>query len=204
MEMLINDNAILQNPLTSQLKMAILRQEKQSIIDINKKYTNQELHKKLRIENSVTDLLMDKLEYISKIDSYELIQKYKCLGMIHKININEDFTAKRKLRTILSYGVLVNKFADALNKLTDEENFSLSLSATRMEIDAYDYYFGTLTNKELVSKIVNSGDLDTQQDVINDIFDVMDAMPHTMVNPDNYQVLLDAAFEVTRKYSKLK
>lgn len=126
---------------------------------------------------------------------------YKFVQLLYKID-SLDITAKEKLRTMLSCGVLFTYFGRILER-TDEEIMMLAFSSAHLDLEDYTYYVGILSNQAVAEAIVEkSDDLYEQREIANKVMDRQDEFDYDYITPDNFGELVQSGLNVVSAYTK--
>lgn len=187
-----------------QLEIKLKEQKLLEQLDIKTNYDEEDIYQELEYLERDYELYNSKLELFRNIDNLDVDKKKRSMEIIFNIDDMEEFSPKKRLKMILSYGVLINYFG-RIHERTNEEIYMLSACSSGLDLEDYTYYIGILSNEQVASVIINkSDDFGVQVDIAYDIMDAQDEFPYDFITRDNYNILVNNGVEVINNYSKEK
>lgn len=130
-------------------------------------------------------------------------QNIRTIDLIKKIN-ETYLTPKGKMKTIISYGVLVQYFKELDNR-TDEETLMLATSSTNLALEDYTFYIGVISNYEVSKAIIEkTSDLTQQKEIALIIMDEQQAFYEEDLTSQNYDFFVKNALAITNEYQASK
>jgi hypothetical protein len=149
--------------------------------------------------------------YRLKLDSFKKgvskgsdLEKAASLKMICQIDNEPELTEEDRLEIILSYGNLVDYFKKVLqgNVYTDSEIFVLAGVSKRLEPEYYHDDLTAITEKRLISSIVEKGsNLEERIEITRAIIRAHAEDELDYSDPDEYEEMVDIGIDIVDSYT---
>ena len=172
-----------EEPINVQLKEQLEKQKTVEEYDINSLHGDDKLDllRKLEFKYATYE---EKINIANQIIG---IERYVYMKNLLKMDCNEDISLKNKLKMMISYGVLVEKFI-FLNRKSINEIFMLSLASADLNIEEYGFYMEVLCDDEISKSIVQKEKtLNEQVKLAKQIMHQIDQYQFDILTPENFK-----------------